>query len=217
MKKLKNTAAGIAAKRPIAVVIRASEMPGATTARLAEPMRPMSPNASMMPHTVPKRPMKGVTLAVVARKLSAPLEPRHLDAGRARERARERLEAAHGRPPGARRRRAAAHLLVHLDVAGLEDADERARLELRADGVHLGELGAPAEDVEEGGRLGAGAVERHSLVDDDGPRDQREDEQEQQDRAGDPAGAGDEAGDAARECLRLGLGQEGEKRPIKPL
>jgi hypothetical protein len=42
----------------------------------------------------------------------------------------------------------AAHLLVHLEVAGLEHADERARLELWADRVDLGELRAAAEDVE---------------------------------------------------------------------
>ena len=59
----------MAATSPIAVVIRASEMPGATMARLDEPVRPMSPKASMMPHTVPNSPMKGPTLAVVARKL----------------------------------------------------------------------------------------------------------------------------------------------------
>src|SRR5205809_225270 len=59
----------MAAARPVAVVMRASEMPGATTARLAEPMRPMSSNAVMIPQTVPKSPMNGVTLAVVARKL----------------------------------------------------------------------------------------------------------------------------------------------------
>jgi hypothetical protein len=51
----------------MAVVTSASEMPGATTARFAEPMRPMSPNASMIPQTVPNRPMNGDTLAVVAR------------------------------------------------------------------------------------------------------------------------------------------------------
>ncbi len=49
--------------------MRASEMPGATTGRFADPMRPISWKASMMPHTVPNRPTNGVTLAVVARKL----------------------------------------------------------------------------------------------------------------------------------------------------
>ena len=60
--------AGIAAPRPAAVAMSASEMPGATTARLAEPCWPMPWKAAMMPQTVPKRPMKGVALAVVARK-----------------------------------------------------------------------------------------------------------------------------------------------------
>src|ERR1700736_3630435 len=58
--------AGIAVKRPAAVVNKASEMPGATACRLAEPAFPRPENASMMPHTVPKRPMNGETEAVVA-------------------------------------------------------------------------------------------------------------------------------------------------------
>ena len=60
----------MAANRPTAVAISASAMPGATTARLAEPARPMLWKASMMPITVPKRPMKGAELPVVARKES---------------------------------------------------------------------------------------------------------------------------------------------------
>ena len=60
--------AGMAAASPAAVAISASEMPGATTARFAEPCVPMLWNDVMMPHTVPKRPMNGAELAVVARK-----------------------------------------------------------------------------------------------------------------------------------------------------
>ena len=56
----------MAANRPAAVVTRASAMPGATARRLAEPAVPRPENASMMPQTVPNRPMKGVTPAVVA-------------------------------------------------------------------------------------------------------------------------------------------------------
>ena len=41
-------------------------MPGATARRLAEPEVPRPEKASMMPQTVPKRPMKGATPAVVA-------------------------------------------------------------------------------------------------------------------------------------------------------
>ena len=62
--------AGIAANRPMAVAISASAIPGATTARLAEPARPMPWKALMIPITVPKRPMNGAALPVVARKES---------------------------------------------------------------------------------------------------------------------------------------------------
>ena len=41
-------------------------MPGATVARLALPTAPMLWKASMMPHTVPKSPTKGLTAATVA-------------------------------------------------------------------------------------------------------------------------------------------------------
>ncbi len=58
----------MAAPKPAAVAISASEMPGATTARLAEPCWPMPWKALMMPTMVPKSPMKGAALAVVARK-----------------------------------------------------------------------------------------------------------------------------------------------------
>ena len=44
----------------------ASEIPGATTAKLADPCWPIPWKAVMTPHTVTKRPIKGVTLAVVA-------------------------------------------------------------------------------------------------------------------------------------------------------
>src|SRR4030042_5838218 len=60
--------AGMAAKSPTAVAIRASAMPGATVIRLADRTMPILRKASMMPQTVPKRPMNGVTLPVVARK-----------------------------------------------------------------------------------------------------------------------------------------------------
>src|SRR3990170_1823179 len=55
--------AGIAAPSPAAVAISASEMPGATTARLAGPCCPMPWKALMMPVIVPKRPVKGAALA----------------------------------------------------------------------------------------------------------------------------------------------------------
>jgi len=42
-------------------------MPGATTARLAEPDAPICWNEFMMPTTVPNRPTNGPELAIVAR------------------------------------------------------------------------------------------------------------------------------------------------------
>ena len=51
--------AGTATTRPAAVVMRASEMPGATARRVAAPAVPRPWKASMMPMTVPKRPTKG--------------------------------------------------------------------------------------------------------------------------------------------------------------
>ncbi len=56
----------MAAPRPSAVAISASEMPGATARSVALPAKPSAEKASMMPHTVPNRPMNGQTLAVVA-------------------------------------------------------------------------------------------------------------------------------------------------------
>src|SRR5216684_6092608 len=58
--------AGIAAARPAAVVIKASEIPGATARRLAPVLVPSPRKASMIPQTVPNRPMNGVTAPVIA-------------------------------------------------------------------------------------------------------------------------------------------------------
>src|ERR1700732_5174545 len=56
----------MAVASPAAVVNKASEMPGATARRLAAPALPRPEKASIMPHTVPKRPMNGATDPVVA-------------------------------------------------------------------------------------------------------------------------------------------------------
>ena len=165
-------------------------------------------------HDAPHRPEQADerrdTLAVVARKLSRrSMRVTSTVAARASERESDSRLLTVGRaaaPGGAGRR--PAHLLVDLEVAGLEDADERARAQLRADGVHLRELAALAEDLEERRRLRVRAVERDPLVEDDRPRDQGEDEQEQQDGPGDPAAVGDQPGDAGGERRRLGLGQQ---------
>src|SRR5688572_31601074 len=59
--------AGIAAMRPIAVAMSASEMYGATTEIVALCMPPSAWNELMMPQTVPSRPMYGLVLLTVAR------------------------------------------------------------------------------------------------------------------------------------------------------
>jgi hypothetical protein len=56
----------MAAIKPAAVVISASETPGATARNVAAPSVPKPWKASMMPHTVPNKPMKGVTAPVMA-------------------------------------------------------------------------------------------------------------------------------------------------------
>ncbi len=60
---------GIAAASPIAVAIKASEMPGATTASEALPVVPIPWKAPIIPQTVPNRPIKGAVEPVVARKV----------------------------------------------------------------------------------------------------------------------------------------------------
>ena len=85
----------------------------------------------MMPQTVPKSPTKGETLAVVARKLRR-RSRRVLSTVAARISDREsdsRLRTVG--LPWAGADELPAHLLVHLEVAGLEDADERAAPQLR--------------------------------------------------------------------------------------
>src|SRR3989304_182007 len=76
--------AGMAAASPTAVAMRASLMPGATTARPADPRAPISRKEVMMPPTVPKSPTKGVGLApggpaaAPARRAVGGLEPLRL-------------------------------------------------------------------------------------------------------------------------------------------
>src|SRR5439155_19050964 len=111
-----------------------------------------------------------------------PLQARRLHGGRAGQGAGERVEALHGRAGGRRHvaLRSAAHLLVHLQVTGLEHSHERARLELETDGVDLRELAALAEDLQERLGLAVGKVQRDALVDDDGPGDQGEEHEHDQ-------------------------------------
>ena len=55
----------------MAVAIKASEIPGATTDRLATPVAPMPWKEFIIPQTVPKRPTKGAVAPVVAKKYVA--------------------------------------------------------------------------------------------------------------------------------------------------
>ncbi len=61
----------MAAARPAAVAMSASAMPGATTPIDVEPLAPIPWKAPITPQTVPKSPMNGVVLPVVARKVKA--------------------------------------------------------------------------------------------------------------------------------------------------
>ena len=111
----------------------------------------------MMPHTVPNRPMNGAMLAVVARNDTRLLELVHFDRRRAQQRAVDGRQALQSRTSGGgswigsvgRVGRRLAELRGQLGVAGLEHADQRAVAERAADRLHLGELVAAAEDVEE--------------------------------------------------------------------
>ena len=62
----------MAAKRPAAVATSASEMPGPMTERLVAPVVLIFWNASRIPQTVPKRPMKGEVLPTEADKARLP-------------------------------------------------------------------------------------------------------------------------------------------------
>ena len=73
-----------------------------------------------------------------------------------------------------------SELRVHLGVAGLEHADERACGQRRADGLHFGELAAPAEDVEERRGLALDASDTTASLEDDRPRDDREQDQDRE-------------------------------------
>src|SRR5208282_5473019 len=66
MMRLYAITAGMAAASPAAVVIRASEIPGATARKVAAPAVPRPWKASMIPQTVPNNPINGVTAPVIA-------------------------------------------------------------------------------------------------------------------------------------------------------
>ena len=121
----------MATTRPAAVVMSASEMPGATARRVAAPAVPRPWKASMMPMTVPKRPMKGAIAAMVASQVMRLLHGGEGFAGGGLGGALE----GHG----VARQAAAAGLALVLVVDLVEDGDERAGLELVGDGGDFAE------------------------------------------------------------------------------
>ena len=134
----------------------------------------------MMPHTVPNSPMNGVMLAVVARngtRCSSLVISTAVARSSARSTASRLLRvgrAGSRRPAWPASASVRAQLRVQLGIAGLEQPDQRAGRQRRADRLHLGELAALAEDAEEGRGLALGAPERPDLVKDDRPRRRRE-------------------------------------------
>ena len=144
--------AGIAARRPTAVAISASAMPGATTARLALPACAMPWKDWMMPITVPKRPMKGAELPVVARK-GSPRSSRAVS-----------LAAAHQDAAGIGEREGQVDAGLDEDVGGAEAFDALLGFVRRAltDREH-GDDRADTEDDAEHGQAGAQLVQQQAL------------------------------------------------------
>ncbi len=118
--------AGMAAARPAAVVTRASEIPGATARNVAAPAVPSPWKASMIPQTVPNRPMNGVTAPVIA-------SQRHIafEAGNFLGRC-----DLHGALNGGDVVNAAggSHLALELRDRAVEDSDQRAGTKLLGHG-----------------------------------------------------------------------------------
>ena len=138
-------AAGMAANRPTAVAISASEMPGPTARRLVLPCWPRSRNARMMPSTVPNSPMNGVTDAVVASQFmlrSSLASSSLMPSCRVRSSAVRLVTRA-----------ARFHLPLDLFVAEIEDGHQRRGAELLArhhDGFQAGGLAERAQEARVG-------------------------------------------------------------------
>src|SRR2546427_295084 len=142
-KRLYITTAGMAAARPTAVATSASAIPGATAWMLELVVTERPRNAVMIPHTVPKRPMNGAVLAVVARKVR-PRSRRVTSCLRARTMARCTVSmppnsAASSSPPGVPRYAHVEHrVLVRGKRRGRlgEDAADERPPELHIIGNH---------------------------------------------------------------------------------
>ena len=100
---------------------------------------PMPWNAAMMPHTVPKRPMKGVALAVVARNGKYRSSRRHLESRRPGASRDAPPRAARRGAPRRRRRCTWSTTLGHardLVIGGEVELSEGALAELACRAVH---------------------------------------------------------------------------------
>ena len=136
----------MATTRPAAVVMRASEMPGATARSVAAPAVPRPWKASMMPMTVPKRPTKVARLRDGGEPGHARLHEGEGFAGGGLCGALEGL--------GVGGRAASAGLALVLVVDFVEDGDQRAGAELVGDGGDFGEAAGVAEGADEALALG---------------------------------------------------------------
>ena len=180
----------MAANSPAAVVISASEMPGATARKVAAPAVPSPWKASMMPHTVPNRPMNGVTAPVVAsqgRRLSRRVSS-----------SEEAICVARCTPACGWDRR----LLAQLVVGAFKHGDQRAGLELLGHGGDVLQALGLAEGAHEAVALRAGAAEQSPFGKDDGPGDNAENQQDEEDGFGDQTAGLDQTGDFAADALQ---------------
>ena len=144
----------------------------------------------MMPHTVPKRPMNGAVLAVVARNVR-PRSRRVTSCVRARCIAR----CTFSTPPNSVvlvvARVAALRLgeALQLLVAGAEHLRDGALLQVAARRLDGRQVLRVPEDVDEARRLPARAPHLEPLRERDAPSDRREADQDEQHEAHHPARA----------------------------
>src|SRR4030095_760079 len=163
----------MAGTRPAAVVIRASEIPGATAARLAEPWEPIFVKAFMIPHTVPNSPTNGVTAPVVARARQEVLRALPLRDGHPIQDAADSLDAARNlglrdRPGDLKAAVVAAHgLRGDVTESGLEEGDQGTSGETIAPIPEIREIARLIQGREEGEAAAAGATIDSEPVDND--------------------------------------------------
>jgi len=158
---------------PAAVAISASAMPGATTPRLVDPTLAMRWNDVMMPQTVPNSPMKGEMLAVVAstdshRSIFVTSTAAARSSARSPTRGSSVLDVRRGLADCRSVAPPAAQLRVQLGIARLK-MPAAGWHQRSAYGMHLGELRAAAEHVQEPRGLALDPIENAQSVKDNAP------------------------------------------------